>query len=64
MIERYIQITCDACGEIEWSPECVSMSDFKANYIPAWRHRARKSLCPRCVESGVRWRDATLHDPR
>jgi hypothetical protein len=62
MIERYIQITCDGCGEIEWSPADVGMAEFKAEFIPSWKHRARKSLCPECVRNGVRWKDAKMHD--
>lgn len=62
MIERYIQITCDGCGDIEWSPADVGMAEFKAEFIPGWKHRGRKSLCKGCVMNGVRWKDATLHD--
>lgn len=61
MIERYIQITCDCCGEIEWSPSGVGLIEFKRDFIPKWKHLARKSLCPGCVRDGVRWANATLH---
>lgn len=62
MIERYIQITCDGCGEIEWSPSDVGLAEFKRDFIPRWKHRASKSLCPRCVSNGMRWSNAALHD--
>lgn len=62
MIEKYIQITCDGCGDIEWSLADVGMAEFKAEFIPGWRHRGRKSLCCACVKRGVRWKDAKMHD--
>lgn len=62
MIEKYIEITCDGCGEIEWSPANVPMSEFKTDYIPSWKHRGAKDLCPKCVDRGIRWKDAKLHE--
>ncbi len=62
MIERYIQITCDKCGEIEWSPADVGMVEFKKEFIPGWKHRGRKSLCPMCIKNGIRWEGAKMHE--
>lgn len=61
MIERYIEITCDVCGEIEWSASNMTMAEFKREAIPTWKHRGDRSMCPVCVKRGKRWADATLH---
>ena len=62
MIERYIQITCDVCGEVEWGFANVSMHEFLTQIIPLWKHRGPSlAMCPRCVKAGKTWADATLH---
>lgn len=61
MIEKYIEITCDRCGEIEWSASNETMREFKSGSIGRWKHRGRLSLCPACVAAGHRWSSATLH---
>lgn len=61
MIERYIEITCDVCGEIEWSPSNVPLVEFKRDFISTWKHRKDLSMCPGCITRGKRWADATLH---
>jgi len=62
MIERYIQITCDACSETDWSQSNETMSEFKAARIFRWKHRGRKALYPQCVARGVKWSQAVLFE--
>lgn len=62
MIERYIQISCDACGETDWSQANETMREFKAACIPEWKLRGRKALCPECVRRGVKWSAAALYE--
>lgn len=61
MIERYIQITCDCCGEIEWSESGYTLLQFKQIVLSGWKHRGALSLCGPCVRRGKTWRQATLH---
>ena len=62
MIERYIEITYDACGEIEWSGANETLREFKAALIRGWKLRGQKALCPKCIENRVKWTEAVLHE--
>lgn len=61
MLERYYQLTCDACGETDWTQSFGKVADLIAD---GWRARKGKHLCPKCAFAGVPWKDATLHEPR
>ena len=61
MIERYIEITCDVCGEIEWSPSNVGLVEFRRDFIAGWKRKGALDMCPGCIRAGHDWNKATLH---
>ena len=55
MIERWLQITCDGCGDTE--PATVMdittkefRSECKKKY--GWKNYGKLDYCPKCIENG------------
>lgn len=63
MIERYIEITFDVCGEPEWTMAGETIAEFRAGNGARWKHRGRRDMCPACVARGAKWSEATIVHP-
>lgn len=62
MTERYYEITCDVCGEIEWSCSGETLREMRTDgLLKNWRFRGQLAICHGCWDAGERWKDATLH---
>lgn len=61
MTERYIEMTCDVCGEVEWSAANEPMREFKAGLLAEWKFKRNLAMCSVCVHRGHTWAEATLH---
>jgi len=56
MIEKWIQYTCDGCGETESDGDPnVSAKDVRARIKKdyGWRKYGRLDYCPDCVHKGL-----------
>lgn len=64
MLERFLQYSCDACGEPdERSEPHESRSERQALLRGlGWYFKRNKAICAQCWWSGRRWEHATLFD--
>lgn len=62
MIESWLQITCDGCGDSpegeKWTHYCpmpnVTRADFRASLkAKGWRSVGQHDYCPECVKRGT-----------
>lgn len=61
MVERYLEVTCDVCGDPEFTSAGETLGEFfSADRRPRWRRRGRLAICAGCWEDGRRWGDASL----